>query len=271
MNHSNTPVLLSFACHDPTGCGGASADIETAASLGCHPLVVITALAARDTRELKELQPVEAALVIEQARALLEDIPVAAIKVGELASVEQAEAIHSILRDYPRLPVVVDASSQGVSIHRPAILQAIRTLLLPQTLLLCARPGELQSLAPEGDSPDAKARLLLDSQCKAVQLAGLQHSHDSVTNRLYQAGQKPRDFRWPLPEPRAHGILGANPTLSAAATAFLAHGSALAQASEQAQQYAASASLQARRLGMGKLVPNRLFWANGPHKRQCGH
>lgn len=271
MNQSTTPVLLSFASHDPTGCGGASADIETAASLGCHPAIAITALAARDTRELKELLPVDAAMVIEQARALLEDMPVAAIKVGELASVEQVEAIHSILRDYPRLPVVLDASSQGVSIHRPAILQAIRTLLLPQTLLLCARPGELQSLAPEGDSTDAKARLLLDSNCKAVQLAGLQHNHQQVTNRLYQSGQKPRDFHWPLPQPRANGILGANPTLSAAVAAFMAHGSALVQASEQAQHYAAIASQQARRLGMGKLVPNRLFWAQGPHKNQCGH
>ena len=126
MDSLETPVILTFSPHDPTGCGGQSADIETASSLGCHAATVITALIARDTRELKELQAVDATLMIEQARALLEDMPVAAIKIGELCNTSHCEAIHSILRDYPSIPVVIDASAQSSGLHRHGILQALQ-------------------------------------------------------------------------------------------------------------------------------------------------
>ena len=38
------PIVLSFAASDPTGGAGLQADLMTLASMGCHPLSVLTAL-----------------------------------------------------------------------------------------------------------------------------------------------------------------------------------------------------------------------------------
>ena len=55
-----------------------------------------------------EFRALDATHVITQARAVLEDMPVAAFKIGMLGSVENVEAIHSILQDYPHIPLILD-------------------------------------------------------------------------------------------------------------------------------------------------------------------
>ncbi|UTA47490.1 bifunctional hydroxymethylpyrimidine kinase/phosphomethylpyrimidine kinase [Simiduia sp. 21SJ11W-1] len=261
MESVQTPVILSFSPHDPTGCSGTSADTETAVSLGCHAATVITALTARDTRELKDLHPVDPALLIEQARALLEDMPIGAVKIGELASVDHCETIHSILLDYPGLPVVLDASAQAASLHRPGIMQALQTLLFPQAHIITAHHQDLQHLAPAGDTTDAKVQLLLDSGCQALLLTGCREGRQSQGARLYRAHCDVQPFANPTTSGRLEAIMGANTTLSAALAAYLAHGCAMEQAAKQALQFTWQSIEFARRVGMGKLVPNRLFWA----------
>jgi hydroxymethylpyrimidine/phosphomethylpyrimidine kinase len=67
------PIVLSFAASDPTGGAGLQADILTLASLGCHPLSVVTAITVQDTAGVEAVLPIDAAWVADQARALLEE------------------------------------------------------------------------------------------------------------------------------------------------------------------------------------------------------
>ncbi|MDH4134619.1 MAG: bifunctional hydroxymethylpyrimidine kinase/phosphomethylpyrimidine kinase, partial [Gammaproteobacteria bacterium] len=108
MRSEKMPVVLVFAGNDPTGGAGLQADIETLGSLGCHPAPVITAITVQDTVGVKHYEPVESNLVIAQARAVLEDMPVAAIKAGMLGSVENVTALSVILQDYPEIPLILD-------------------------------------------------------------------------------------------------------------------------------------------------------------------
>ena len=66
---------MILAGNDPSGGAGIAADIETLVSLGCHPAPVITALTVQDTHDVHNLLPVESALVLAQARAVLADLP----------------------------------------------------------------------------------------------------------------------------------------------------------------------------------------------------
>ncbi len=102
------PMVLAFAASDPTGGAGIQADLLTVASLGCHPLSVITALTVQDTAGVDAVMAVDASWVADQARALLEDMPVAAFKLGLLGSVEVIAAIAEIVSDYPDVPLVFD-------------------------------------------------------------------------------------------------------------------------------------------------------------------
>jgi hydroxymethylpyrimidine/phosphomethylpyrimidine kinase len=57
------------------------------------------------------MQPKSTPLVVaEQARMLLEDMPIAAIKVGAMASIEQVAAIAEIVSDYADVPLMLDPS-----------------------------------------------------------------------------------------------------------------------------------------------------------------
>ena len=102
------PLVLSFAASDPTGGAGIQADLLTLASLGCHPLSVITALTVQDTAGVDEILVIDSEWVMDQARMLLEDVPVAAFKLGMLGSPESIAIIAEILADYPDIPVVLD-------------------------------------------------------------------------------------------------------------------------------------------------------------------
>ena len=65
------PAVLSFAASDPTGGAGIQADILTLASLGCHPLSVLTAITVQDTTGVEGVLPIDPVWVADQARALL--------------------------------------------------------------------------------------------------------------------------------------------------------------------------------------------------------
>src|SRR6187397_3689391 len=93
---SYPPLVLTFAASDPSGGAGIQADILTLASMGCHPLSVITAITVQDTLGVEAVQPIDADWVADQARCLLEDMPVDAFKIGVPGSVEIVAAIAEI-------------------------------------------------------------------------------------------------------------------------------------------------------------------------------
>src|ERR1700687_1708320 len=85
-----------------SGGDGIQADILTLASMGCHPLSVLTAIPVQDTMGVEAVQAIDADWVADQARCLLEDMPIDAFKIGAMGSVENIAAIAEILSDYPR-------------------------------------------------------------------------------------------------------------------------------------------------------------------------
>ena len=128
---SSPPVVLTFAASDPTGGAGLQADLLTLASLGCHPLSVVTAITVQDTRGVDGMLAIEPAWVARQARRVLEDMPVAAFKLGVLGSARNAEAVAAILAEHPRTPVVLDpvlASGRGDPLADEETVQALRSV-----------------------------------------------------------------------------------------------------------------------------------------------
>src|SRR5512142_1984387 len=95
------PIVLTFAATDPSGGAGLQADLLTIASMGCHPLSVVTAITIQDSVGVDDVMPVDAEWVADQARAVLEDMQVDAFKFGLLGSVENIAVIAEIISDYP--------------------------------------------------------------------------------------------------------------------------------------------------------------------------
>jgi len=254
---------MTLAGNDPTGGAGIQADIEALASMGCHAAPVITALTVQDTAGVRRFEPVEPMLLIDQARAVLEDMPVGAFKIGMIGSTENVEAIHSILIDYPDIPVVLDpvlSGGGGGKLSDDDIVDAIISMLLPQTTILTPNTDEARRLATGADTLDACAQGLLDMGCEYVLLTGTHDNTNTVDNRLYAERRRLETFRWERLPGSYHG---SGCTLAATIAGLLAQGLDPFAAVHEAQEYTWEALKNGYRVGMGQSLPNRFFWARG--------
>lgn len=256
--NARPPIVLCFAASDPTGGAGVQADILTLAALGCHPLSVLTALTAQDTRGVHGVQPVDGAWVEAQARRLLEDIPLDAFKIGVLGSAANVEAVARAIERHPRLPVVFDpvlASGRGDALADAATLDALRTRLLPLTTVLTPNSLEARRLCgDDGAGLEACAARLVEMGCAQVLVTGTHEPGAQVVNTLYGAGGKLREDRWPrLPG----GYHGSGCTLASALAAFLARGLPVPEAAREAQAYTWKALQRGFNAGAGQSLPDR--------------
>jgi hydroxymethylpyrimidine/phosphomethylpyrimidine kinase len=254
---------MAFAGLDPTGGAGLQADIEAIVSMGCHALPVITAVTAQDTCEVRSVAAVDPLDVIGQARSVLDDIPVSAFKIGLLASVDTAQAIHSILLDYPETPVVMDPiclSGSGRRLIDEELLNAMVSLLFPASLVVTPNTLEGRLLAPEADSPAAVAQQILSYGCRHVLITGTHEDSEQVVNRLYAEMRLIESWSFERLEGSYHG---SGCTLASAIAARIAHGLEPVAAIYQAQKFTIETLRNARRLGRGQYLPDRLYWARG--------
>lgn len=261
------PIVLTFAASDPSAGAGMQADILTIASMGCHPLTVVTAITVQDTSGVDDVQSVDAELVMNQARTLLEDMPVAAFKIGLLGSVENIAVIAEIISDYPDIPLVFDpvlSSGRGDELANEDMLDAMRELLLPQTTILTPNSLEARRLIQDEDNdednPDlnesAKRIILLG--CEYVLITGTHENTSKVINSLYSDKGLIRSDSWA----RLPGIYhGSGCTLASAIAALLANGLPMEEAVREAQEYTWESLKYGFRPGMGQHIPDRLFWA----------
>lgn len=259
---SDIPVVLVFAGNDPTGGAGLQADIEALASMGCHAAPVITAITVQDTSNVLHFQAVNGELVIQQARVILEDMNVAAIKIGMLGSEENVSAIHSLLLDYPDIPVVLDPilrAGGGTELAPASLAEAMRVLLLPQITLLTPNSEEARKLAPQADTLDACAEQLQESGCPYILITGTHEPGQEVSNRLYGNHEILQTLNWPRLPQEYHG---SGCTLASACAGLLAQGQKIGDVSRNAQTYTWQTLQHGYRVGMGQLIPDRLSWTD---------
>jgi hydroxymethylpyrimidine/phosphomethylpyrimidine kinase len=262
-------MVLSFAASDPTGGAGIQADLLTLASMGCHPLTVITALTVQDTAGVDGILVIDAEWVADQARMLLEDVPVAAFKLGMLGSPESIAAIAEILADYPDIPVVLDpvlASGRGDELASEDMIAAMRDMLIPQTSVLTPNSHEARRLALfESDEEDldlaACAARLTELGCEYVLVTGTHENTPRVLNSLYDAKGHVQTDAWDRLPGSYHG---SGCTLASAIAATLAYGHDVPSAVRDAQNYTYETLKAAFRPGMGQYIPERFFWAQDP-------
>ena len=260
------PIVLSFAASDPTGGAGIQADLLSIAGMGCHPLSVITAITVQDTTGVEDVLAMDAGWVEDQARAVLEDMPVAAYKICVLGSVENITAIAEVVADYPHIPLVFDpvlASGRGDQFSSEDMVEAIIELLLPQTTILTPNSLEARRLAEiddDGTPPDLPecARRLLGAGCEYVLVTGTHENTSKVANILYGSHGVVRTDLWQRLPGSYHG---SGCTLASSIAAALAQGIPIEQAVQEAQEYTWKTLAAGFRPGMGQFIPDRFFWA----------
>jgi hydroxymethylpyrimidine/phosphomethylpyrimidine kinase len=163
------PTALSIAGLDPSGGAGLAADLRSFAAAGVWGAAVCAALTVQSTRGVRAVRAVPARLVIDQAREVLADARVRALKTGALGSAANARAVIALIGEHPGVPAVVDPvmipsrrAGAGAALHGRAVaplraLAAAATLVTPNLAEAAALLG-----APVSDreARDAAAALV---------------------------------------------------------------------------------------------------------------
>ncbi|WP_456378080.1 bifunctional hydroxymethylpyrimidine kinase/phosphomethylpyrimidine kinase [Thiolapillus sp.] len=251
---TSKPVVLCISGHDPGGGAGIQADIEAVAAQGCHAATLITCLTVQDSNKVVELHPVQPLILLAQAQLIIQDYPIAAIKVGLIDNQETAACIRQIREQLPDTPMVLDtvlASGGGQAMGTADYLQP----LLPLSTIITPNRREARKLSGE-TGPDACAKKLLQLGCESVLITGADESTGKkVTNSLYHNGNS-RHWQWPKLPGSYHG---SGCTLAASIAACLAKNQPLADAVAFAQEYTWKSLQHGFRPGSGQLLPGRFF------------
>ncbi len=257
---------MVFNASDPSGAGGLTADIATVASVGGHPVAVVTGAYIRDTAEIFDHFSMDDEAVTEQARTALEDLPVQVIKIGFVGGPENLSAIAELTADYPDLPVV--SYMPNLSWWQDGLidqyLDAFRELVLPQTTVLVGNHSTLRRwLLPDWSSdrsPSARdlAAAAAEMGAPYTLVTGIPLPEQFIENVLASPETVLCSGRFELFDAT---FTGAGDTLSAALASLLACGCDLAEACNEALGYLDHCLDAGFRPGMGHVVPDRMFWA----------
>jgi hydroxymethylpyrimidine/phosphomethylpyrimidine kinase len=248
------PVVLSIAGHDPSSGAGITADIKTIAAHGCYGVTCITALTVQSTRGVRRVDPMEGQLITETLEQLMDDLDIAAVKIGMLGSAEAAKSVAAFLKRYWLKFVVLDpivSSSSGAELISREGLQILKDRLLSRVYVATPNIDEAAALTGLNvttlDEMQLTAQRLHEMGARNVIITG---GHiDPPNDLLSQEGRKPTILSGrKIPGRSTHGTGCA---FSTALACNLALGNDLTTAAKAAKRFVEAALRKAPAIGKG--------------------
>ena len=211
ISHPNTimrATVLCFSGLDPSGGAGLQADIEAIGQSGAHAAIACTAITVQDSQQVYGFEAVSASLLMQQANAVYNDLPVKAIKSGMLGTVDNIAAVASFLRQHPQLAYVLDpvlVANSGGSLGDQKTLVKAFAELVPLATVLTPNTVELRAMTGR-DNIQYAINALFDMGANAVLVKGA-HEHEPYRIRhwLYAQGECIAQSYWPRLPGEFHG------------------------------------------------------------------
>ena len=252
--------VLVFSGLDPSGGAGIAADIEAIGAVGAHALPVVTALTVQDNDTVFAVNPVDASVLVYQARVLIRKIPVSAVKIGIVGNRENADAIGGVIaelrEELPELPVVLDTvlgSGRGFALADGTPEYAISSLIGLATLVTPNLP-EAKRLYPLSDDIGMQAEYLLAQGAGNVLVKGGHGSADDSVINCWFSGRGMKQWKWQRLTGEFHGT---GCTLASAIAGYLAQGFAMEEALCDGQKWCQRALADAFSIARGQKIPGR--------------
>lgn len=264
------PAVLTIAGSDSGGGAGIQADLITFAAHGVFGTTAITAITAQNTVGVTRIDPVPVDGLRAQIEAVLDDIPIGAIKLGMLATAAHARCVAEILESIEdRPPIVVDpvmVSTSGARLLDDDAIRVIRNRLLPLAALATPNLAEAAVLASGGDPMDW-ARV---APCPIL-ITGGDMPGSTVTDILVH---RQRMRRWTGLRHALDGdgnVHGTGCTLASAVAARLALGAGLEDAIDGSIHWVRALVAGSVRLGAGARVLVRFPVGDPPPEKQANY
>jgi len=258
MRKKSRPIVMTIAGHDPTGGAGIQADMEAIHAANCYPVSVLSCLTVQDTHNVYRIESVKSELLLQQARTVLDDMPIAVIKLGLLGSEANIIAVSQLLQEYPDITVVCDpvlAAGGGQLLSNTGFIEMLKNVLLPRIDLLTPNIPEAIKLGIIQHKRRNYPIVLADSLCNNILITGTHSDSKQVHNSLYSDGTLVEKTTW---NRLKHEYHGSGCTLASSISAWLAHGFSLQDAVNKGQTYTWNSLDQAQCLGQGQYIPYRI-------------
>jgi hydroxymethylpyrimidine kinase/phosphomethylpyrimidine kinase len=246
-------TVLIIAGSDPGAGAGLQQDLKVTTLLGAYGLTVVTALTVQNSRGVTAVHPVAPEVVAAQLDAVLSDFPVAAVKVGMLATPEIVRTVAEKLKGLDA-PLVLDpvlAAGGGFPLLTADGIARLIAELFPLTYLLTPNAPEAAQMSgievqTPADLEEAARRLQAMGPCWVLAKGGHLPGEpvDVLTdgkNVYHMPGVR-------LAAPNNHG---GGCLLASAVAAGLAQGASLPEAVNRARDLTAQALKYGLDLGQG--------------------
>ncbi|MFN2576264.1 MAG: bifunctional hydroxymethylpyrimidine kinase/phosphomethylpyrimidine kinase [Pyrinomonadaceae bacterium] len=181
-----TCVVLAVAGFDPSGGAGIIADVRTILSFGCRPVAALTSLTFQNSKGMFGAIHQTAQSVRAQVLPVIEENPVAAVKLGMLPTAEIVlEMARMIINGNLPAPVLdpVMRSSSGYELMDQDAIAVLRRELVPLARLITPNIPEAEALAgikiQDEEGMRAAARKLRELGARAVLIKGGHLNHQS--------------------------------------------------------------------------------------------
>lgn len=264
-------TALTIAGSDSGGGAGIAADLKTFAALGVHGLVVITAVTAQNTKEVKAIYDLPADLVVKQIETVAEDIGIDAAKTGMLSNSAIVSAVAKTLSRYD-IPLVVDPvfkAKGGAYLLRPEAIDVLKRRLIPIATIVTPNRMEAEILSgikirTIDDARRAAKYIVKSLGANAALVKGGHINGEYSIDILYYNGRFKEYSKPRLKNACTHG---AGCSFSAAITAELAKGKNLEDAINTAKELIFLAIRHGLRIGKGFCPVNPTAWLEIPAER----
>ena len=203
-------------------------------------MTAITAITAQNTVAVTAVYPLPPEAIVEQVRAVADDIGVDAVKIGMVGSAEAIDAVARALDLVGDAPVVLDPvmiAESGARLLDEDAEEALRARLVPRAAVVTPNVPEARVLArTSGDDLDGIARAIHALGPRAVVITG---GHRAEATDLFFDGTQLAEIPGErVPDGASHG---SGCTHSSALAASLALGLEPLEAAREAKRIAAEA------------------------------
>jgi hydroxymethylpyrimidine/phosphomethylpyrimidine kinase len=238
---TRTPRVLSIAGSDSGGGAGIQADLKAFAAAGVHGMTAITAITAQNTVGVTAVHPIPPHIIIEQVKAVADDIGVDAVKIGMLGNQPTIEAVAEALKLIPEAPVVIDpvmVSESGSRLLDEHAVGELRDLLIRRATVVTPNLPEALVLVG-GDEQQNPAHLAEEIHLLGAKVVVVTGGHRTEAIDTFYDGEQLVEIAGPRYEDGA--AHGSGCTHSSTLAAWLAKGASPLEAARKAKEAASQA------------------------------
>jgi hydroxymethylpyrimidine/phosphomethylpyrimidine kinase len=258
-------TALTIAGSDSIAGAGIQADLKTFAALGVYGVSALTAVTAQNTEGVAGIHALSPQMVREQIDQIVNDVEIAAVKIGMLATADIVLAVCERVEGVPLPNLVIDpvmtASGTGMrTLLPPEAVSILKLRLLPAATVVTPNVAEASVLSgiKVGSLATAReaAKRIAGHGAAAVVIKGGHLDGPESIDLLFHAGTFSE-----LASPRADfdDIHGTGCTFASAIAAGLALGDDVPAAVQRAKRYITGAIEHSYPIGHGARILNH-FW-----------